>query len=670
MRLHKTGLTSCVSAAAFLMATAVTSFAAPLPGGTLDPLTIPKYRDPLPIPGVMPKTPNAALTTSGIDYYEIAVRQFQQQVLSTGLPKTTVFGYGSVNHAGTFHYPAATIEAKVDRPVRVKWMNQLVDAQGRFLRPLLPIDQTLHWANPPGDCIDGVKRTDCRGDSQAPYAGPVPIIVHLHGAHVEPNSDGFPEAWFLPAASNVDCIDSPRYPRTATTADDFFCHGSNFSQIPNVAAVPGAAIFQYRNDQRAATLWFHDHALGMTRTNVNSGQAGFYLLRGGASDVPSGVPGGLPGGPFEIPLVLQDRSFNKDGSIFYPASRVFFDGYAGPYIGDPRIESDVAPLHNSEFFGNTMVVNGKTWPFLEVQPRKYRFRILNGSDSRFMILKLGKAGMNFTVIGADGGFLPQPAVLSELLMGPAERLDVIVDFSHLAIGQQVILRNIGPDEPFGGLPAPAPDANTTGQIMQFRVVPRIASASLATDLSADGAIPALPAFQPQGPPVKVRQVSLNELESSLICVDANNVRVPGTPPCNPPASVPLAPISAQLGTLDKFGNGIPLEWEMPITEDPLRNATEVWEITNFTEDAHPIHIHMVMFNILNRQDMASGAQTAPEPWETGFKDTVTAYPGQVTRVKATFDIAGLFVWHCHILSHEDNEMMRPYCVGNPSNCRP
>jgi FtsP/CotA-like multicopper oxidase with cupredoxin domain len=299
--------------------------------------------------------------------------------------------------------------------------------------------------------------------------------------------------------------------------------------------------------------------------------------------VPSGVPGGLPGGQFEIPLVLQDRSFNKDGSIFYPASRVFFDGYAGPYIGDPRIESDVAPLHNSEFFGNTMVVNGKTWPFLEVQPRKYRFRILNGSDSRFMILKLGQPGLNFTVIGADGGFLPQPAVLSELLMGPAERLDVIVDFSHLAIGQQVILRNLGPDEPFGGPPFPAPDANTTGQIMQFRVVPRIASASLAIDLSADGAIPALPAFQPQGPPVKVRQVSLNELESSLICVDANNVRVPGTPPCNPPASVPLAPISAQLGTLDKFGNGIPLEWEMPITEDPLRNATEVWEITNFTE---------------------------------------------------------------------------------------
>jgi FtsP/CotA-like multicopper oxidase with cupredoxin domain len=646
------------------------SFADPLPGGTLDPLTIPKYVDPLPIPGVMPKTPNANLSASGIDYYEIAARQFQQQVLSTGLPKTTVWGYGSVNHPGTFHYPSATVEARVDRPVRVKWMNQLVDAQDKFLRPLLPVDQTLHWANPPGDCIEGPKRPDCRGDSQAPYAGPVPLSVHLHGAHVQPNSDGFPEAWFLPAASNIDCIDSPGYPRTRTTADDFFCRGSNFSQIPGVPVHAGAAVFQYRNDQRASTLWFHDHALGMTRTNVYPGLAGFYLLRGGPTDMPSGVPGGLPGGAFEIPLVIHDRSFNKDGSLFYPASRVFFDGYAGPYIGDPKIPSDVAPLHNPEFFGNVMVVNGKTWPFLNVQPRKYRFRLLNASDSRFMILKLGRRGMNFTVIGADGGFLPHPVLQHELLIAPAERLDVIVDFSQLAIGQRVTLHNIGPDEPFGGAPFPAPDADTTGQVMQFRVVSRSASADFGADLSADGAIPPLPAFQPFGPHINVRQVSLNELESSLICVDENNVRVPGTPPCNPPASVPAAPISAQLGTVDRFGNGIPLMWEQPFTENPTLGATEIWEISNFTEDAHPIHVHMVMFQILNRQDSATGAQTGPEPWESGFKDTVIAYPGQVTRIKARFDIAGLFVWHCHILSHEDNEMMRPYCVGHPAGCAP
>src|SRR5262245_10621945 len=247
MRLHVTESRGFASAAAFMLsAAAISSFADPLPGRTLDPLTIPKYVDPLPIVGVMPKTPNANL--NGIDYYEIAARQFQQQVLPNGMPRTTVWGYGSANHPGTFQFPARTVEARVNRPVRVKWMNQLVDPQGKFLRPLLPVDQTLHWANPPGDCIDGKKRPDCRGDSQAPYAGPVPISVHLHGAHVQPNSDGFPEAWFLPAADNIDCIDSPGYPRTRTRDDDFFCHGSNFSQISGVPVQAGAAVYQYRND--------------------------------------------------------------------------------------------------------------------------------------------------------------------------------------------------------------------------------------------------------------------------------------------------------------------------------------------------------------------------------------------------------------------------------------
>ena len=668
MRLHNTGWNRFVPAAAFMLATAATSFAAPLPGGTLNPLSIPKYADPLPIPGVMPQTPNATVNSQGIDYYEIAVRQFQQQVLPTGLPRTTVWGYGSVNHPNTFHYPASSIEAKVDRPLRVKWMNQLVAPNGNFLRSLAPVDQTLHWANPAGDCIDGVKRTDCRGQSQLPYAGPVPISVHLHGAHVNPDSDGFPEAWFLPAARNVDCIGAVGYPRTPSTTDDFFCRGSNYGQIAGAPLEDGAALFQYRNDQRAATLWFHDHALGMTRANVYAGPAGFYFLRGGASDLPSGVSGGLPGGAYEIPMVIQDRSFNTDGSLFYPASRAFFDGYAGPYIGDANVASDVAPLHNPEFFGNVMVVNGKAWPFLNVEPRKYRLRLLNGSDSRFVILKFsdGNVKVDFTQIGSDGGFLPAPVVLSELLMGPAERADVIVDFSRFVPGDTLRLLNIGPDEPFGG-PFPASvraDANTTGQVMQFRVVART-SADTST-------IPPLPTFTPVGNPTNVRQVSLNELESSLICVDRNNVFVPGvTPPACDRKSVPLAPVSAQLGTIDPAtGLGIAQMWESPITENPALNSTETWEISNFTADAHPIHVHMVMFQVVNRQNIATGAVRGPEPGETGFKDTVVSFPGETTRIKAFYDIAGLFVWHCHILSHEDNEMMRPYCVGDPAGCSP
>jgi FtsP/CotA-like multicopper oxidase with cupredoxin domain len=274
--------------------------------------------------------------------------------------------------------------------------------------------------------------------------------------------------------------------------------------------------------------------------------------------------------------------------------------------------------------------------------------------------------VNFTQIGSDGGFLPAPVVLSELLMGPAERADVIVDFSRFVPGDTLTLLNIGPDEPFGG-PFPASvqaDANTTGQVMQIRVVART-SADTST-------IPPLPAFTPVGNPANVRQVSLNELESSLICVNKSNVFVPGVmPPACSNKSVPLAPVSAQLGTIDPAtGLGIAQMWESPITENPALNSIEEWEISNFTADAHPIHVHMVMFQVLNRQNIATGAVRGPEPGETGFKDTVVSFPGEITRIKALYDIAGLFVWHCHILSHEDNEMMRPYCVGDLAGCSP
>ncbi|HYU56825.1 MAG TPA: multicopper oxidase domain-containing protein, partial [Actinomycetota bacterium] len=608
MRRQRITFTTLLLATASILATAVTSFAAPLPGGTLDPLTVPKYVDALPIPGVMPATS----TDATIDYYEIAVRQFQQQVLPTGLPLTTVWSYGSVNHLGTFSYPAFTIEATVGKPVKVKWMNQLVvdpvacaaspnpatDPACNFVPHLLPVDQTLHWANPPQDCTDGTPRPDCRGQSQLRYTGPVPVVTHLHGAHVQPDSDGYPEAWWLPAANNIPT--------------GYATRGSNFDQIPGAPLEDGAALFQYGNDQRATALWFHDHSVGMTRSNVYAGPAGFYFLRGGAADVSSGVAGGLPGGVYEIPLVIQDRSFNTDGSLFYPDSRVFFDGYAGPYIGDPLFASDAAPLHNPEFFGNTMVVNGKTWPFLNVEPRKYRLRILNGSDSRFLILEFpANVKAKFTVIGTEGGFLPAPVVVSQLLVGPAERFDVIVDFTGLKPGAVFNLLNVGPDSPFGG-PFPASgeaDAKTTGQVMQLRVV-----ALAAADTSA---IPALPTITPVGAPTNVRQLSLNEAESALICVDKNNVFVPGvTPPVCGKRSAPLAPVMAQLGTIDPLtGLGIPKAFDDPITENVGLDSTEQWEISNFTADAHPIHLHLVMFQVVSRQPFG-GVARVPEVWET------------------------------------------------------
>ncbi|HEX9351816.1 MAG TPA: hypothetical protein VF877_11140, partial [Gaiellaceae bacterium] len=234
------------------------------PGGTLPPGSITKYVTPLVIPPPMPG--RRAPRRAQVDYYEIAVRQFQQQILPLDLPVTTVWSYGARNAPASFNYPAFTIEARWRRPVRVKWINDLVDENGNYLPHLLPVDQTVHWANPPG----GVAGRDGRGTDQAPYAGPVPIVTHLHGGHSTQESDGYPEAWFLPAANNI--------PAGFARVGSFY---APFRQLAEASFgqqwTPGSAVFQYDNDQAAATLWYHDHTLGMTRSNVYAGPAGFYL---------------------------------------------------------------------------------------------------------------------------------------------------------------------------------------------------------------------------------------------------------------------------------------------------------------------------------------------------------------------------------------------------------
>jgi spore coat protein A len=622
---------------------------APLPGGTLDPTSITKYSRPVPVPPAMPLTATIKKSGKKSDYYEIAVRQFQQQVLPEPSPMTTVWSYGSVNHPGTFHYPSFSIEAKVGRPVRVKWINQLIDESGNFLPHLLPVDQTLHWAYPPG----GTEGRDMRPtftETPGTYTGPVPIVTHLHGGRNAEESDGFSEAWYLPAASNIPA-------EFATVGSHYEQFRDKFLAKEDVAWEPGTATFQYENKQAATTLWYHDHTLGMTRVNVYAGPAGFYLLREGPDDLPAGaLPGPAPGvgaDPFghfyEIPLAIQDRSFNNDGSLFYPDSREFFDGFPGPYIP----ETDVPPIWNPEFFGNTMVVNGRTWPFLEVEPRRYRFRILNGCNSRFLLLKIvtdplatrpATAALPAWQIGAERGFLPKAAMLDQLLIAPAERADVIIDFTGLVVGTELFLINEGPDEPFGGgVPEtdfPAADPGTTGQVMKLVVVPLASQ-----DGSRDPASAAfkLPKPKQLGPATVTRQLSLNEMMSMAFD----------------------GPVAAMLGTLNQSGQPSPLGWMDTITETPRFNAVEMWELHNFTEDAHPIHIHEVGFEVVNRQPF-NGVARPPEPWETGHKDTVIAFPEEITRVKARFDIAALSVWHCHILEHEDNEMMRPYVIGLPS----
>jgi spore coat protein A len=640
---------------------------AQIPGGSLPPGDVTKYALPLVKPPAL-KRDGKIKNRMGknADYYEIAVRQFQQQILSPPHPMTTVWSYGpyadsrTVAEGGAYFYPAFSLENKWNKPTVVKWINDLVDANGNYLPHLLPVDQTLHWANPPG----GQAGRDIRptfATTPGPYTGPVPIVTHVHGAHTTEESDGYAEAWYLPDANNI--------PAGYATTGTFFDY---YNDKYTLNWPQGAATFEYPNDQRATTLWYHDHTLGMTRLNVYAGPAGFYLIRGGPDDMvldkrdgttailPGKAPGSYPADPFgtyyEIPIVVQDRSFNDDGSLFYPESRAFFDEFTGPYIPD----TPVSPIWNPEFFGNMMVVNGFTWPYLDVEQRRYRFRLLNGCNSRFLILQFSDPRVEVWQIGAEGGFLPAPVRLNDspypgtsggatVLMALAERADVIVDFTNVPVGTDVHLLNLGPDEPFGGGQVGGDfdpsDPDSTGQVMQFRVGP-----ALTPDPSTPPQFLQLPAITPLGDASNTQYLSLNE--------EAHEQQ-------EPPFE---GPVAALLGRFDPTtGDPTPLLWADPITEKPALGATEVWEMRNVTEDAHPIHIHLVQFEVLGREAIGGGPSVTgtngPLPWETGFKDTVISYPGEVTRVKMRFDYPGFYVWHCHIVEHEDNEMMRPYHVG-------
>jgi spore coat protein A, manganese oxidase len=532
--------------------------------GTRGALT--PFVDPLPVPGVVEPTG----TYNGVPRYQVAMRAFRKK-LHRDLPPTPLWGYNGL-------YPGPTFEVRRDMPIAVEWMNEL-PAQHMF-----PIDRTLH------------------GDEPGQPA--VRTVVHLHGARVLPENDGYPEAWFT---------------------KDFAQTGPYFEHTT----------YHYPNDQPATTLWYHDHALGTTRLNVYAGLAGFYLLRDVIEDDLN-----LPRGEFEIPLLLQDRSFSADGSLLYPV----VDSGGDP---DPR----VPPVWIPEFFGDTVLVNGKVWPYLEVEPRKYRFRILNGSNARFYHLTLnesasdgtpvGRPGPAFNQIGSDGGFLPSPVPQADLTIGPAERFDVIVDFSG-AYGKSFLLSN--------DAKAPFPDGDDIipTNVMLFKVTRRLRGRdSSALPRLLVSVVP----LNPQSA-VKTRDLVLSELDSA-----------------------------------DPFGNPIMglinAQWDSPVTEDPRAGGVEIWRLINTTEDAHPIHIHLVQFQILDRQPfdtsqyprrlVFTGPRTQPPGNERpAFKDTVKAFPGQVTRLIATFRLPTgtpvqrgdrfRYVFHCHILEHEDNEMMRPYDV--------
>jgi FtsP/CotA-like multicopper oxidase with cupredoxin domain len=530
------------------------------------------------------------------DYYEIAVRQKQQQILPAGLfPATTVWAFGPNASSATsadFSTPALPIEATVGTPVRVKWINDLKDSLGHFntYPPTVPIDQAKHWANPTGLCDgDHVTPPDCAGTTHDPYTGPVPMIVHLHGAHDRSDSDGIPEAWYLPAGAG---------------AVEAYTRGSDWNQTPGVPKQDGAAVFDYPNDQPATLLFFHDHTLGVTAQNVYMGMVGPYLLRGGVNDLTNGD---LPEAPYEIPLVIQDKSFNTDGSLLFADE------------------------------GNTVVVNGKTWPFLNVEPRRYRFRIVIGTDSQYFNLSwatTGRKTLNFTQIGNDGGFLPQPVMLRHLNLTPGERADVVVDFSAFA-GKTVVLQS-------------------GGDVMQVNVGTHVTGIDNTVDFSTQSNFK-LPSEAPICPVVNGIETACETNKRSVSIVDS------------------------LLGTVVGSGTNataIPMVWDAATTENPTCGnagcasapAVEVWDIYDFEGDSHPMHLHEVRYEVLGRIDIANSAvATPPAPGEGGRKDTTLAHGGQILRIRVKFDLAGLYAWHCHIISHEDDEMMRAMCISDPAN---
>jgi spore coat protein A len=427
-----------------------------------------------------------------------------------------------------------------------------------------------------------------------------------------------------------------------------------FEPGSNVAAA--SIVHRYPNSQGACLAWYHDHGLGITRLNVYAGLAAGFLITDGveAGYIAQGV---LPtlGGPFDVPLIIQDRMFYPDGRLAYPDQP--FAGAAGcaPWPGGPS----TLP----EFFGDCMVVNGKTWPVLDVEPAKYRLRFLNGCNSRFLDLAIQpSSASSFTIIGTEGGLLPSAVVRGNLLMGPAERFDVIFDFSRFA-GQTLVLTNKGAKKPFPKGTPPRPGVD--GVVLQFRVrrratIPAQITRGVPPILNATPT-PLSKAAQAAG----TRRVLLFEGVDPFGRIQPLLGHVMGTPP---------AALSA-----------MPMMWSDPISENPAAGSVEIWEIYNTTMDSHPVHIHEILFGVLNRQPISfdkkaamavcgmpmagfpialKGKARSSEAYEQGFKDTVIAYPGEVTRIVADFTGAkpGRFVWHCHILEHEDHEMMRPYDV--------
>ena len=403
-------------------------------------------------------------------------------------------------------------------------------------RHFLPIDHTIHGAE--------------RGKPD------VRAVTHVHGARAPASSDGFPEDWYTPGHS---------------------------------------ALYHYPNGQDAATLWYHDHAMGITRLNIYAGLFGAYIVRDAEE-----LALNLPAGDYDIPLMLCDRLVAQDGQLSQPVS----DAPHEPWV--------------MQCLGNLVLCNGKVFPYLDVEPRRYRFRLINVANTRFFDLSLSH-DQAMQQIASDQGLLPAPLERARIELYPAERADVVIDFARFA-GKTLQLRHEsqGILEFRVGTPA---RRDTSVLPAALRPVERIDPATAVHD----------------------RTLTLNESD------DANG--------------------NAMQMLLDGK------RWSDPVTENPRQNSIETWSFLNLTGDAHPIHLHLVRFQVIDRRPfdlfawsahrklVFTGPPVPPEPQELGWKDTVRADAGMVTRIAMRFEgEPGRYVWHCHFLEHEDNEMMRPFDI--------
>ncbi|KAI3443302.1 uncharacterized protein J3R85_000233 [Psidium guajava] len=495
------------------------------------------------------------------------------------LPATTVFAYGT--SAQTATVPGPTVEAIRGVPTSVAWENHLPESH------ILPWDPTILTA--------------------IPKHGGVPTVVHLHGGVHPPESDGGPFAWFT---------------------SDFKETGSAWSR----------SAYKYPNIQRSGNLWYHDHALGLTRVNLLAGLIGAYVLRDPAFDAKMNLPAGPE---FDRHLMIFDRSFYKDGSLFLN------------YTGD---NPTIHPQWQPEYFGYAIIVNGKAWPYLQVQRRKYRFRIVNVSNARYYSLALTN-GLSFTVVGSDSSYLASPIATRRIVLSPSETFDVVIDFST-ATATESILTN-GAPYPY---PTGAQPDQLMGQVMKFIIKP--GAPSLPDTSRVPASLAPSQAATIVGASV-TRYITMYEYLSS-------------------------ANLSTHL-----YING--KSFLDPATETPKSGSTEVWEVINLTGDNHPLHIHLATFQAIKVQQLVdeqgflncmtrkndavacnvAGHATGPTldvpAHERAWKNVVKLEPGYKTTVVVHFNLveqnnapypfdatsAPGYVYHCHILDHEDNEMIRP-----------